>query len=159
METPMIRTASLRLVVPLAFLAACAERPTSPAAAGLSSTVASADQKDAPELSTIVGEVKAGSLAAARAISPIAAARAYGLVGLAQYAAADAVKKDERRGAVGGASAQVLSYLFKLDITSIEAQLLAEGAVGSADEQAAFARGVAAGRALGDVVVARRQAD
>src|SRR6476619_5801017 len=124
----MIRTASLRLIAPLALLAACSERPTGPATSLSARTVASADRKDAQELATIVWEAKARDLVAARLLSPIVAARAYGLVGLAQYAAADAVKKDERRGAVSGASVQVMSYLFKLDIAALEAQLLAEGA-------------------------------
>ncbi|HEU4993830.1 MAG TPA: phosphatase PAP2 family protein [Gemmatimonadaceae bacterium] len=156
----MIRAAPLRLIGPLVFLAACSERPTSPAAADLSATaVASADQKDTQELATIVWQQTARSLAKTRALSPIVAPRAYALVGLAQYAAADAVKKDERRGAVAGASVQVLSYIFKLDIAAIEAQLAAEGAVGTADEQAAFARGVTAGRAMGEIIVARGKAD
>ena len=155
----MIRTALLRLVVPLALLAACSERLTAPATGLSASTAASADRKVAQELATLVWEAKARELVAARSLSPIVAGRAYGLVGLAQYAAADAVKKDERRGAVSAASVQVMSYLFPLDAAALEAQLLAEGAVGSDDEKAAFARGVTAGRAMGNVVVARGKAD
>ena len=171
----MSRVSLLHAVAALALLAACSERPTGPlASAGALTSMASAPAaKSDQELATIIWERKAADLVKARAVSPIASARAYAMVGLAQYAAVDFVdgrgngdeklalheKTSVRRGAVGGASVQVMSYLFKLDIATLETQLAAEGAIGSADERAAFARGVAAGRTMGDVVVARGKAD
>jgi len=171
----MSRFSPLHLITPLVLLAACSDRPTGPLASTnlLPSTAASSAAKSDQELATITWERRAADLVKARAVSPIASARVYALVGLAQYAAVDDVdgrgngdekialheKTSVRRGAVGGASVQVMSYLFKLDIAGLEAQLAAEGAVGSADERAAFAQGVAAGRAMGDVVVARGKAD
>jgi hypothetical protein len=73
----------------------------------------------------------------------------------------DKFHENARRGAVAGASAQVLKYIFKLpaDVAAIDAQLASEGAAGSADERAAFARGVAVGRATGDVIVERAKLD
>ena len=171
----MSRLTPLHLIAPLALLAACSDRPTGPLASAdlLRSTVAAPAAKSDQELATIIWERKAADLVKARAVSPIASARVYALVGLAQYAAIDFVdargngdekialheKTSVRRGAVGGASVQVMSYLFRLDIAALEAQLAAEGALGSAEERAAFARGVAAGRAMGDLVVARGKAD
>jgi hypothetical protein len=114
---------------------------------------------DRPELASIVWETKASDLVKARSLSPIAAARAYALLGLGQYAAADAAEKEDRRGAVAGASVQVLSYLFGADAAQLETQLENEGAVGTEDERAAFARGVTLGRAMGNVIVARGRAD
>jgi hypothetical protein len=100
----------------------------------------------------------------------------YGLVAIAQYAAAVAASPSagaddeaanasarahfyEIRGAVAGASAQVLRYLFPLDIAQVETQVASEGAVGSPGIQQQFARGVALGRTIGDAVVARGRAD
>jgi len=157
----MTRAASLCLTVPLALLVACSERPTSPPVSSLSAADAPSALKreDRPELATIVWETKASDVVRVRLLNPIVAARAYALVGLAQYAAADAAKKEERRGAVAAASVQVLSYLSAADAASLEAQLTSEGAVGTDDERAAFARGVTVGRAMGDVIVARGRAD
>src|SRR5205814_5911169 len=65
----------------------------------------------------------------------------------------------EMRGAVAGASAQVLSYLFPLDVAAIESQLANEGALETPGFRQQFARGVALGQSIGDVVVQRGRAD
>ena len=167
-------------------LLACSDRPTSPNGADqLSSRTAAASASNAAHDVTVPASVNweatAGRLAASRSISPIVAARAYGLVGIAQYAAAVAASPgdgDENvddsegasnasprahyyviRGAVAGASAQVLKYLFPLDATTIETQVATEGADRTQGTQSQFARGVALGRDIGDKVVQRGRAD
>jgi hypothetical protein len=115
-------------------------------------------------------QATAGALAASRSISPIVAGRAYGLVGIAQYGAAvaaspgdddDAANASPRahyyviRGAVAGASAQVLKYLFPLDVAGVESQIANEGALGTPGFRSQFARGVDLGRTIGDIVVRR----
>jgi hypothetical protein len=66
---------------------------------------------------------------------------------------------DVRRGAVAGASAQVLSFLFPAAATSLEERVAAEGAAGSPRAQRKFARGLARGRAAGDALVERLKND
>jgi membrane-associated phospholipid phosphatase len=147
------------LIAPLAFIVACSEPPTPPSRDLTALAASVSSRADRPELASIVWETKASDVVRVRLFNPINASRAYALVGLAQYAAADAAKKEERRGAVAAASVQVLSYLSSADATQLEAQLASEGAAGTADEQASFARGVTVGRAIGDIIVARGRAD
>ena len=179
-----MKSVPIRLVIAatLVFLVACAEHATSPAAARRAATTSLRAATDAVGASDAVPasvnwEATAASLVASRSISPIAAARAYGLLGIAQYGAAveaspsgdvddaDASNASPRahfyemRGAVAGASAQVLSYLFPFDVARIESQVATEGSAGSLGMQQQFAAGLAIGRRLGDVVVARGRAD
>jgi len=176
------------VIISVVTLLACAEHPTatndvtslssSTEAAGLSNNPA---HPIAAVPATVTWEATAGALAASRLTSPIVAGRGYGLLGIAQYAAVmaaspgddDAQDADDGnasspsprahyyaiRGAVAGASAQVLRYLFPLDATTIDAQLAREGAAGSPGVQQQFAQGVAIGRSIGDVVVQRGRAD
>lgn len=162
-------------------LAGCSDRLTSPNASAVTRKAAlrangDALPTDAPPAS-VNWEATAGRLVAKRFITPTAAARTYGLVGIAQYAAAVAASPGadlqddqasnasprahfyEMRGAVAGASAQVLSYLFPLDVAQIESQVATEGAFGSPGIQHQFAAGLAIGRRIGDVVVARGRSD
>jgi membrane-associated phospholipid phosphatase len=176
------------VVIAVVVFSGCSERPTMPndAASRLSSTAAiqggnTPAHPVAAVPASVTWEATAGALAASRSIAPIVAGRAYGLVGIAQYAAALAARPegdDEQdadddgasnaspsahyyviRGAVAGASAQVLRYLFPLDVAAIEAQVANEGAAGAPGIQKQFARGVALGRSLGDIVVQRGRAD
>jgi hypothetical protein len=145
----MIRRLSL-LGISFGLVLGCSDRTTAPneatnatsplAATGLS---ASASQQANSIPASVAWQTTAGSLAASRSLSPIVAGRAYGLVGIAQYGAAvgaapaDGEDDDspasprahyyEMRGAVAGASAQVLSYLFPLDVAAIESQVANEG--------------------------------
>ena len=176
------------VVISVVTLLACAEHPTatndatslpsSTTAAGLSNNPAHAV---AAVPATVTWEATAGALAASRLTAPIVAARGYGLLGIAQYAAVMAASPDDDdaqeaaddgasnpsprahyyviRGAVAGASAQVLRYLFPLDVTAIEAQVASEGAAGAPGIRQQFARGVAIGRSIGDVVVQHGRAD
>src|SRR5262245_12033303 len=159
----------------LVAVAGCADRPTAPNAGSRSLAATLRLNAANPATSvpaSVTWEMTAGSLVASRALSPLVAVRVYGLLGIAQYAAAVAASPDDgnsnadprahyyvMRGAVAGASAQVLNYVLPLDVAAIEAQLEREGGAGPQGFQNQFARGVALGRALGDVVVQRGRED
>lgn len=178
----MIRhiTLGIALVLPVA----CSDRPTAPNAARSLSplTLTAQSDKSAQSVNSVPASVNwqttAGHLVSTRSLSPIVAGRAYGLVGIAQYGAVVAAgpgsgdeENDggsnasprahyyEMRGAVAGASAQVLKYLFPLDVAAIESQVTSEGNDGSPGTRQQFAHGVAVGRAIGDVVVQRGRGD
>jgi|SRR4051812_41998513 membrane-associated phospholipid phosphatase len=178
----MIRQAGF-LAAAFVVLVSCSDRPTAPnvplsgATRALHSNSDLAQPTDAVPAS-VTWQATAGRLVASRLISPFVAARQYGIVGVAQYGAAVAAAPSgdvaegndgsnasprahfyEMRGAVAAASAQVLSYLFPLDVAQIEAQLASEGALGSPGVQHQFASGVVIGRAIGNAVVARARAD
>ena len=101
--------------------------------------------------------------------SPLAATHAYGLVGVAQYLAvqqADAVagsngrsQLEAERGAVAGASAVVLSYLFPAAAQTFEDLVTTQSNVGPGEPQPWFARGTDIGRVVGVAIVARAQTD
>jgi len=105
----------------------------------------------------------------------VVAARAYSLVGVAQYLAvrqAEGAKgrggevergggssHESDRGAVVGASVVVLSYLFPLQAQGLEDMVTPYRDAGSGRAQRAFARGEAIGRAAGAEIVTRARAD
>ena len=114
-------------------------------------------------------------------VNPLAASRAYALLGVAQYRAVqraeggngevndDAVTFEEEsgrggrsrraadRGAVAGASVVVLSYVFPAQTQALEDMVTAQR--DAARSQRAFARGEAIGRATGAEIVTRAQGD
>src|SRR2546426_12522357 len=63
------------------------------------------------------------------------------------------------RGAVAGASVVVLTYLFPSQAQALEDMVDAQANAGPGGLHPAFARGEAAGRAVGAEIVARAQAD
>jgi membrane-associated phospholipid phosphatase len=125
----------------------------------------------------------ARGLVAKNSLPPWAAARAYSLLGVAQYravvdvdAAANQTGNDgtipasglgaggrslleAQRGAVAGASAQVLSYLFPAATSVFEERVRDEGESGPGQVHPDFTRGLAIGRSAGDALVARAKAD
>ena len=125
------------------------------------------------ELASPGWQATAAHLVSQALFSPVNAARAYALVGVAQYwAVQDAEgrvgddadnngtgpgRRDADRGAVAGASAVVLSYLIPAQAATVESMVADQrSAAGWRD---AFARGEAAGRAAGAEIVARGQTD
>jgi membrane-associated phospholipid phosphatase len=136
-----------------------------------------------PALASPVWQGTAATLVAQAKLSPYAAGRPYALVGVAQYLAVQraeaatgdrdvetAASDDEtgrggrgRResdgGAVAGASAVVLSYLFPLQAQALEDMVTAQRGEGSERSQRAFARGEAIGRAVGAALVTRARGD
>jgi hypothetical protein len=170
----MTRTADLRrrvftLAATATALLACADAATAPAGAADAAALArggSAGERSDAVLASITWEETAGALIATHRLSPPAAARVYALVSVAQYGglvAADfgggRAQFEVRRGAVGGAAVQVLSLIFPDAAPALEQQLAAAGDGGSGRTHPQFTRGVAAGRAMGDVMRARAAAD
>ena len=151
------RSRSLLAAAASCALLACADAPNAPSAANVREESA-ASRASAARLST-VWTTTAGQQVASHNYSPIAAGRAYALLSVAQYAAVTAAdfgggqaQYEVRRGAVAGASAQLLSALFP-ENTAIFDQLVAEqGAAGKGGTHPQYVRGVAAGRAAGDMM-------
>jgi membrane-associated phospholipid phosphatase len=123
------------------------------------------------------------TLVAQANVNPLAASRAYALVGVAQYRAVEraeggggdgdgeAVALDDEsgrrgrshratdRGAVAGASVVVLSYVFPARTQALEDLVTAQRDATPGESQRAFARGEAIGRAVGAEIVTRAQGD
>jgi membrane-associated phospholipid phosphatase len=123
----------------------------------------------APALASIGWQEQARALVGANNLSALAAGRVYAALSVAQYRAVRAVengnderangghkgkKAEARRGAVGGASVQVLSFFFPSAATALEQRLSNEGGA-----QPDFTRGVAMGRGVGDAIVERCKSD
>src|SRR5437868_14330113 len=103
------------------------------------------------------------NLVAQANLAAVVSTRAYSLLGVAQYLAvqrAEAGRRDGRShdgsdaGAVAGASATVLSYLFPSQSQALQDTVKAQRGAGPG-----FARGEVIGRAVGTEIVARAQAD
>jgi membrane-associated phospholipid phosphatase len=150
--------------------------PSSPAIAGPGSPGAVATDV----LPSSVGwQEQARTLAAAANMSPLAAARVYAALSVAEYRAMMAIPDEEitdglvdngigsggrrlleaQRGAVAGASARVLSFFFPSAASSLEQRVLAEGDAGPGNMHPHFARGVAVGRSAGDAMIERVKTD
>lgn len=160
----------------------CAEGSTSPLksvplkSVTAPAAVANRSVADFVAPASIGWQEQARTLVGANNLSPLAAARVYAAVSVAQYRAVSAIdgsgKDGERRenalgrsaleaerGAVAGASAQVLSFFFPTAAASLEERVETEGTATSANVQPQFTRGVATGRSAGDDMVARLGAD
>jgi hypothetical protein len=111
-------------------------------------------------LASVTWQATARALIASHpTFSPVAAARVYALHAVAQYGglvAADfgggRAQFEIRRGAVAGASAQLLSSVFPDAAAALERQLVAQGAEGPGPQHQQFTRGVAIGRAWGEAM-------
>lgn len=93
-----------------------------------------------------------------------AAQRGMAYLSLAQFAAADSARHAAPRpfttlGAIAGASAEVLAYLYPADAAAIEAEVRAREAALEPGRDAAFRTGEALGRVIGARAVARAKAD
>jgi membrane-associated phospholipid phosphatase len=123
---------------------------------------------------------QARTLVAANNLSPLAAARVYAALSVAQYRAvvdADGHRGVEgqqpatglgaggrslleaRRGAVAGASAQVLAFFFPAATASLDQRVRDEGETGPGNVHPQFTRGVAVGRNAGEALVERTRND
>jgi len=169
----MSRLSSLSTIVAgLAMLAACTDQTPAPTGLGLSASRSGVPF--AVGLASPVWQTTAANLVAGATFNPIQAAHAFGLVGVAQYlavqraegAASDAERGDDGRsrmeldrGAVAGASAVVLTYLFPSQAQSLANMVQAQADASPGGPHPAFARGAATGRAVGAEIVARAQND
>jgi membrane-associated phospholipid phosphatase len=122
---------------------------------------------------------QARDLAGTNVLNPLAAGRLYAALSVAEYRAVmaiddvdqDGVIPDEgigaggraaleaHRGAVAGASAQVLAFFFPAAAASFEQLVQSEADAGPGNVHPAFTRGVSIGRAVGDEVVERARND
>jgi membrane-associated phospholipid phosphatase len=66
---------------------------------------------------------------------------------------------ESQRGAVAGASAQVLSFFFPAAAAALEQRVIVEGETGPGNVHPHFTSGVATGRAAGNTIVERTKAD
>lgn len=106
-------------------------------------------------------------------MNPLQAAHAYALVGVAQYLAVQQARHDRdgddddhdaqtsarERGAVAGASAAVLTYLFPADAPEFEALVTTQAGASAGKPRSQFGRGEAIGRRVGAAIVTRAQGD
>jgi len=122
---------------------------------------------------------QARSLVAANNLSVLAAARIYAALSVAQYRAVIAIQDPDaqgdpgahgigaggrseleaQRGAVAGASAQVLSFFFPAAAPNLEHNVLVEGEKGPGNGHPQFTRGLDIGRHMGDALVDRARSD
>jgi membrane-associated phospholipid phosphatase len=113
--------------------------------------------------------------------NPIAATRGYSLLGVAQYLAVQRAEAaggfasgtnsgngigsggrprlETDRGAVAGASAAVMTYLFSTRAQTFEDMVTAEAGMSDGESHRAFLAGEAIGRAVGATIVARAISD
>jgi hypothetical protein len=169
----MSRLSSISAIVAgVALLAACTDQAPAPMGLGLSASRSGVPFTEG--LASPVWQTTAANLVAGATFNPFQAARAFGLVGVAQYlavqrtegAASDAESGDGGRsrleldrGVVAGASVVVLTYLFPSQAQALEDMVDAQANAGPGGVHPAFARGEAVGRAVGAEIVARGQAD
>lgn len=171
-----LRSLRLVFVAAVAALSACTDQPTDPTSSQLRAPSSVSAERSFPTGLASVGWQEQGqSLVASHpaTMSPINAVRAYALLSVAQYGAvvdagnqADADEAlqsngfgaggrsrfEAERGAIAGASAQILSYLFPDAAAALEARLANEGNAGPGGVHPQFTRGVAIGRAFGEVM-------
>jgi membrane-associated phospholipid phosphatase len=112
---------------------------------------------------------KARDLVSQANFSPIQAAHAYPVLGVAQYLAVQQAEAaidgggrarlESDRGAVAGASVVALSYLFPASAQALEDMVTTQANAGPGQPHPAFAAGEAIGRAVGAQIVARTIAD
>lgn len=156
-------------LVMAAGLAACADQGTAPIVEQKTASAPSSRLGE-PVLTPVASldwQQSARDLVAANKLSPLAAARVYAAVSVAEYAAVTAIDDalggrsahEARRGAVAGASAQVLSFFFPASVATFEQLVQTEGADGAGNVHPAFIRGVAIGRTTGDAMVERTKND
>lgn len=164
-------TAGLALTM---ILASCSEQGTAPTSTRLDDSGTAQLVSSLPLAPSSPGwQATARGLVATNRLSPLAAARVYAALSIAQYRAVVATTDmdddgqipesgvgaggrsaiEAHRGAVAGASAQVLSFFFPSAASSLEAQVVAEGEVTPGDVHPEFTRALAIGRVAGQGVV------
>jgi membrane-associated phospholipid phosphatase len=157
----------------------CADQSTSPLTSGAADARASHGVSDFVTPASIGWQEQARTLVGANNLSPLAAARVYAALSVAQYHAVSAIDDSEtdgllpengigaggrsaleaHRGAVAGASAQVLTFFFPAAAGSLEQLVETEGNATPGNVHPQFTSGLATGRSAGDDMVARVKAD
>jgi membrane-associated phospholipid phosphatase len=159
---------------------ACSERPTAPLISrslptGASRSVSSFDLSPA----TLDWQQQARDLAGANNLSPLAAGRVYAALSAAEYRAVMAIDDvdedgtipseglgaggrsalEANRGAVAGASAEVLTFFFPKSAATFDQLVRTEADAQPGNVHPQFTRGLAIGRGIGDAVVDRAKGD
>jgi hypothetical protein len=157
----------------------CADPSTSPLTSGAADARASHGVSDFVTPASIGWQEQARTLVGANNLSPLAAERVYAALSVAQYRAVSSIDDPDtdgllpengvgaggrsaleaQRGAVAGASAQVLSFFFPAAAASLEQRVETEGNATPGDVNPQFTRGLETGRSAGDNMVARLRAD
>ena len=159
---------------------ACSDQSTAPNPRAATGERADRSASGLATPPTSVGwQARARSLVAANNMSPLAAARVYAALSVAQYRAVMAIRDPDvdgrlnsngigtggrsaveaHRGAVAGASVQVLSFFFPSMATTFEQAAQEEGEQSPGNVHPEFTRGLAIGRDAGDALVQRTKAD
>lgn len=159
------RRTAFALALSGATLVACSEQSPVEPLEVVSEQISHSKRADAPPAALGWNEL-ARSLVAANAVGPLPQARFLALLANAQYGA---ITEDDRkhrgnglrhvefeRGAIAGASSVVLTYLFPTAATTIAQRVTDEQALAKTKH---FARGVEAGTAMGNRMVAWGNAD
>jgi membrane-associated phospholipid phosphatase len=154
----------------LAVFSACATDHTEPT--GLNARL-DASRNGAPfteeGLASPAWQQAARDLVSQKLFNPIQGAHAYPVLGVAQYLAVQRAQAaipgggrqrlEADRGAVAGASAVALTYLFPASAKAFEDLVTAQANAGPGQPHPAFAAGEAIGRAVGAEIVARTRGD
>jgi membrane-associated phospholipid phosphatase len=165
------------LVISVA-LFACADQPTAPELHDAATTL-----KGAPfstELLSPQWQEEVRALVRSNAVSPTAAGRIYAALSVAQYRAIIALdehlstegtltsqgfgaggpsRSEAHRGAVSGASVEVLSFLFPAAATALEERVEIDATSSNGKVHPSFTRGLAIGRAVGNDMIDHLQND
>src|SRR5512134_3998266 len=173
MSTPVSTRIAL-LALAAAMPIACAEETAGPDAP--SAQVASYN----PGVVTLEWQQRARELVAAARFNALAGGRLYAGLSVAQHAAIEDVDRllpadlidpgtgfgpggraryEARRGAVAGASARVLGFIFPTAVNTLEQLLADQGSTGPGEVHPEFTRGVAIGRSAGDAMVEHLKTD
>ncbi len=156
-------TVSLRALCAAAAIAPVFACEPNAGPSGLTAPLVASRSAATEALASPVWQGIEANLVAQANLAAVVSTRAYSLLGVAQYLAvqrAEGSRRDGRSrdgsdaGAVAGASATVLSYLFPLRAQALQDTVKAQRGAGPG-----FARGEVIGRAVGTEIVARAQAD
>lgn len=170
---------SIGLMATAIVMLACADSSTSPAASSAAAALANEGVPDFKTPSSIGWQEQARTLVGANNLSPLAAARVYAALSVAQYHAVTQIDDagadgqlphsglgqggrsalEARRGAVAGASAQVLTFFFPTAAANLEQRVATEANATPGNVQPHFTQGLETGRGVGDDMVARVRAD
>ncbi len=160
----MSRLSSLSTIVAgVTLLAACADQRPAPTGLGVSASRNGVPFSEG--LASPAWQENAAGLVSQAGFNPQTATHAYPLLGVAQYLGVQRAEADDGdrleldRGAVAGASAVVLTYLFPTQAQAFADMVEAQANAGPGGPHPAFARGEIVGRAVGVEIVARAQGD
>lgn len=176
----MSRTCSNFLLTSAFVMTACSERATAPVVArSIPSPPSRSVSSFVVTPASLDWQQRARDLVAANSFSPLAAARVYAALSAAEYRAVMAIDDvdqdgavpeeglgaggrsalEAHRGAVSGASAQVLAFFFPNSTADLEQLVRNEANAGPGNVHPEFTRGLGVGRDIGDAVVTRARND